>query len=126
MATAITPSPSFTTLSPVDKKNAKKAISRRALKLRELMEDENNTDVFVQAGLLSTDKSDDVIEELQTRVAQNPELFRMLVPLVKQLATLHVDTSLTDVADKLQGLFACYVCVHCIILFFRTCRKLFL
>lgn len=115
MATAITPSPSFTTLPPVDKKNARKAILRRALGLRRLMEDENNTDVFVQAGLLSTDKPDDVIEELQTRVAQNPGLFRLLVALVKRLSTLHADTSLTDEADKLQGLFACDVCVHCII-----------
>ena len=106
MASANVPenSPPSGTLSPIDKKSARRAIAKRAVPLRILIEDASNTYVFVKAKLLSENPKD-VIKELQTALSENPELFRLFVALVKQLPA----EDCNDEADELQSTFADFV-----------------
>lgn len=106
MATATHPPPSSsdTSMHPlIDKKTARKAIAKRAVSLRKIMEDESNTEVFIKAGLL-LDEHTDVIKDLQANISQNPALFPLLIAVVSQLPSDITDVSPTEEVKKLQGL----------------------
>ena len=106
MATATDPRPSSsdTSMHPlIDKKAARKAIAKRAVSLRIIMEDESNTGVFIKAGLLPN-KPTDVIKDLQANISHNPALFPLLVAVVSQLPSDPTGVSPTEEVKKLQGL----------------------
>ena len=106
------PSSSDSSMYPlIDKKAARKAIAKRAVSLRIIMEDESNTEVFIKAGLLP-DEPADVIKDLQTKISQNPALFQLLIAIVSQLPSDLNDMSPTEEVKKLQGLLSLFLFGH--------------